>query len=143
MYDKPSASQLLDTVSWFLQEQILPLLKDSDPRRYYETLITINALKIARREAAWEMTHLREEWGRLNFIQQVNTPLPDNPNAVQTALAERNRRLCDDIAAGLYDYWPRQAALFEHLLMTTRAQLEVTDPDFLAQLAQEDSRSNT
>jgi len=140
MYDKPNASQLLDTVAWYLQEEILPLLKDADRRHYYETLIAIHVLKIARREAAWEMTHLREEWQRLNFVQQASTVLPDDPTAARTALAERNRQLCEDILAGVYDYWPRQSALFEHLLVTTRAQLEVTNPDFLTRLAQEDSR---
>ncbi len=139
MYDKPDASQLLDTVAWYLQEKILPLLKDSDRRRYYETLVAINVLKIARREAVWEMIHLREEWQRLNFVQQVSTPFPDDPITARAELAERNHRLCEDIIAGAYDYWPRQSALFEHLLVTTRAQLEVTNPDFLTRLAQEDA----
>ncbi|MBZ0278600.1 MAG: DUF6285 domain-containing protein [Anaerolineae bacterium] len=143
MYDKPNAAELIDAVCQHLQDAIIPLLKDTDRRLYYETLVAINALKITQREAALEMVHLREEWQRLNFIQRASTPFPDTLAAAQMALAERNRRLCEDIAAGVYDYWPRQAALFEHLMVTTHAQLEVTNPDFLKQLVLEGDKDGT
>lgn len=67
-------------------------------------------------------------------LQEVERPVPADLNV---ALAERNRDLCDAIRAGEYNSTLKQATLYEHLLASTRAQLEVSNPDYLEALAAE------
>ena len=85
--------------------------------------------------------HLRAEWNGLNFVQNVTMPAPGDAEGLRATLAERNRKLCQEIDAGRYDQMPQRAALFEHLLMTVQTQLEVANPRFLQALAAEDGRA--
>lgn len=138
MYDRPTLSELLDAVRAHLEENIVPLLKD-DRKLYYQTLVAVNALRIAGRELTMNALHLQDEWARLNFLQNSADSIPADNDEARAALAERSRRLCEDIAAGSYDQYPRKAALFEHLLATAVEQLQVANPRFLQILALEDS----
>jgi hypothetical protein len=138
MYDSPTLSQLLDAVRYHLESQVIPAV-ENDRKLYYQTLVAINVLHIVQRELLMSPDHLRAEWHRLNFVQNVTMPLPNTVNELRAALAERNRKLCQEIDAGRYDYMPQRAALFEHLLMTAQTQLEVANPRFLGALAAEDS----
>jgi hypothetical protein len=139
MYERPTTAELLDAVRQHLSESVLPLIHD-DRRLYYQTLIAINVLEIVEREAQFEVEHLRQEWERLNYVLQTTPPLPTSLLEARTALAERNRALCDAIAAGRYDAPTLRAALFEHLLATAWTQLEVANPKFLQALALEDQQ---
>jgi hypothetical protein len=136
MYDRPDLSQLLDAVKGYLQREVLPVVQ-SDRKQYYQALVAINVLGIVEREMQMSVDHLTAEWSRLNFVQNVSTPLPKEIVDAQAALAERNRKLCEEISAGRYDYAPQRSALFEHLLTTAHAQLEVANPKFLQTLAAE------
>src|SRR5262245_4376102 len=137
MNDKPSVNELLEAAYQHLETQVAPVLHD-DRKLYYQTLVAINVLKIIQRELQHGNEHLKEEWTRLNFVQNLTTPYPDDADEVLPALSERNRKLCEEIDAGRYDYMPARAALFEHLLVTTRKQLEVANPRYLEALAEED-----
>jgi hypothetical protein len=141
MYDKPTLSELLDAVYHHLENRLLPALSH-DPKLVYETRAALDVLKIAERELTMSLEHLRSEWARLNFLLDAAAPMPADPAEAAAALAERNRRLCDQIASGAYDSGAKRAALFEHLLMTAHAQLEVSSPDFLQTLAREDEDRN-
>jgi hypothetical protein len=136
MYDRPDIYQLLDAVRGYLQRVIVPMLQ-TDRKQYYQALVALNVLGIIEREMQMSVEHLNAEWARLNFAQNVSTPLPAEIGEARAALAERNRKLCEEIGAGRYDYSPQRSALFEHLLVTTRAQLEVSNPKFLQALAAE------
>lgn len=138
MYDRPTLTELLDAVRAHLEHQIVPLLKD-DRKRYYQTLVAINVLRIAERELTMSAEHALAEWQRLNFVQQEVTPIPADPEAAKAAITERNRRLCMQINAGEFDANPQQAMLFEHLLQTAVEQLQVANPRFLQALALEDA----
>jgi hypothetical protein len=139
MYDRPDIFQLLDAVQVYLQNEVIPTAQE-DRKRYYQALVAINVLEVVSREMQMSVDHLKAEWERLNFVQNVTTPLPADVNEARAALAERNRKFCEEISAGRYDYAPGRAALFEHLLTTTRAQLEVANPKFLQALAVEDAK---
>ncbi len=140
MYDQPVLIELLDAVRAHLETEIAPLLKDGEQRkRYYQTLVAVNVLRIAGRELTMSAEHLLAEWARLNYIQQLDTPLPADPPAARAELAERNRKLCMQINEGDFDRMPQKAALFEHLLATTIEQLQVANPRFLQALALEDA----
>jgi len=139
MYDRPDIFQLLDAVRVYLQNEVVPLTQENR-KQYYQTLVAISVLGVVAREMLMNVDHLRAEWERLNFVQNVTRPLPADPYEARAALAERNRKLCEEISAGRYDYTPGRSALFEHLLTTTRAQLEVANPKFLQSLAGEDAK---
>jgi hypothetical protein len=139
MYDRPTAAELLDAVRAYLQDQIVPVVR-ADRRLYYQTLVAIHVLGTINREMRAHVEHLHEEWKRLNYVQDVKTPMPPDEESLRAALAERNKRLCEDIAAGRYDSSARRAALFEHLVSTTREQLEAANPRFLQALALEDQQ---
>jgi hypothetical protein len=47
-YDRPDALELLEAVTEFLGEEILPVVED--PRLRFRTLVALNALGIANRE---------------------------------------------------------------------------------------------
>ena len=136
MYDRPTLIELLDAVRIHLEDQIVPLLKD-DRKRYYQTLVAVNVLRIAERELIMDGEHAQAEWQRLNFVQQTDTPLPADPEAAKAELDERNRLLAVQIAAGEFDHNPRLAILYEHLLQTAVEQLQVANPHFLQSLALE------
>lgn len=138
MYDKPALNELIEAVRSFLNTDIKPRV-ESERKLYYQVLVTANVLSIALRELELSHIHLKDEWVRLNFVQGVHRPMPADPLEARTALAERNKKLCEEIAAGRYDYHPQRAALYEHLVATASAQLEVANPDFLKALAAEDS----
>jgi uncharacterized protein DUF6285 len=136
MYDRPTIAELLEAVRTHLEKQVIPEIHD-DRKLYYQTLVAVNVLRIIEREMQTGTEQIREEWLRLNYVQGVDTLLPSASGKAPDALADRNRKLCEEIKAGRYDYLPQRAALFEHLLLTTRQQLEVSNPKFLESLAME------
>jgi hypothetical protein len=137
MDDSPSVDNLLEAARLFLERDLLPTLMGDAWLRDH-TAATIETLAIVQRELRLSAEQLQAEWTRLNFVQRVHTPMPTDLNEAKQALAARNRKVCDEIASGRYDYQPQRAALFEHLLVTTRAQIEVSNPDFLQELVLED-----
>jgi hypothetical protein len=139
MYDRPDIYQLLDAVKVYLHNEVVPAAR-ADRKAYYQALVAINVLGVVEREIRTNIDHLNAEWARLNFVQNVATPLPADVHEARAALAERNRELCMEINAGRYDTEPGRSALYEHLITTARAQLEVANPKFLQALAVEDGK---
>ena len=139
MYDQPSISQLVAAVRGYLEKEITSD-NQSNNQQAQQRHNAIRLLGMIEREIQFNADHLKGEWSRLNFVQKLTTPLPVDPNEAKSALLERNRKLCEEINAGRFDYAPARAALFEHLLVTTRAHLEVANPDFLRSLAAEDEK---
>lgn len=128
MYDRPSIEELLAAVQVHLEENIVPLIKE-DRKRYFQTLVAVNLLKITRRELAQNDAHLEAEWQRLNSLMSLNEPYPVNIVEARTKLELRNRQLCLDIQTGQYD--ERRDDLIRHLKATTIEQLQVANPKFL------------
>jgi len=139
MYDRPTVAELLDAVRKYLGEQIIPVVKN-DRKLNYQTHIAINVLRIIERQMSAGTGQVRDEWLRLNHVQGTTNPPPTDSAEALAALNERNRKLCQEISAGRYDYMPQRAALYEHLLASVRVQLEVANPDFLEVLAKEDAK---
>ena len=142
MLDQPNISQLLQAVRGYLQNEVVPA-NQVDGKQPEAALLAIRILSMVEREIQMDADHLKAEWARLNFVQNTTPTIPADSNEAKAALTERNRKLCEEITAGRYDYAPARAALFEHLLMTTRAQLEVANPDFLQALAAEDEKQSS
>lgn len=135
MYDRPTLSELLDAVRMHLETAVVPAVRE-DRKLYFQTLVTINVLKIAERELSMGSDHLRAEWGRLNTLDGGGYHPPSSDVEMRVELAERNRALCAAIRAGQYDDMTR--TLFSHLKMTSIEQLQVANPKFLSTLMKED-----
>lgn len=140
MTNHPTINQLLLAVRSHLEKQVVPAL-DTDDKLHDQTVIALDMLRMIERELQFGSEYLREEWTRLDFVQGVTMPIPDSSEKIKPALAERQRKLCEEINNGRYDFQPQQAALYEHLLLTTRRQLEVSNPHFLKTLALEEQTS--
>lgn len=138
MYDRPDLSELLDAVRMHLEHQIIPAVKP-DPRLYFHTLVAVNLLKIAERELQYRDAHLHAAWQRLNTLEDTDKAMPADAQDAIDALALRSDQLCTAIRAGEYDAEAKRAALFEHLLQSTREQLEVASPRHLQIIQQEDA----
>ncbi len=109
MYDQPTVAQLVEAVRLFLTAEIKPRL-EAERKLYYQALVAANVLSIVERELQLSEIHLRDEWTRLNFVQGVHRPMPAESTEARAVLTERNRKLCEEIAAGRYDYDPQRAA---------------------------------
>lgn len=140
MYDSPNVAELLGALRDYLDEQVIPAVKH-DRKLNYQTHVALNVLRIIERELEAGKGHIQAEWLRLDHVQNSSKPFPENDLVkAEYELKERNRKLCEEISAGRYDYMPQRAALYEHLLTTTRIQLEIANPEFLADLAAEDQK---
>ena len=137
MYDRPTLEELLAAVQLYIQERVQPAVQ-ADARLAEETRIAGEAIAIALRQLEAGTEPLQAAWQRLDFVLGRPVPFPADPTQAEDGLRERERKLCEWINAGLYDLPARRAALFEHLLLSVRAQLEVANPALLLELAQED-----
>ena len=137
MYDRPSASELLDAACQHLEQHVIPALK-ADRKLYFETLVAVNVLKIVGRELQEGLGFLIDEWARLNLLEGVAMPLPEDPELYSNAVADRNKALCAAIREGAFNMPERRAVLLDHLMVSLREQLAVANPRFLQVLAEED-----
>ena len=149
MYDRPNLQELIDAARQHMEQAVIPAVQ-SDPKLYFQTLVAINVLKIAARELELGSSHAQAEWHGLDAldlpegvssehpIPQPHGPMPQEPHALQDRLSERNQQLCQAIRRGEYDTEGRWGKLFAHVKVTTIAQLEVSNPRFLKNLAAED-----
>jgi hypothetical protein len=137
MYDRPDLAELIEAAREHIETALLPLAKAQNRRVYFQTLVAVNVLRIAGREAEAGAAPTRDAWHRLNALLG-SEPMPTDRDAWPAALRQRNERLCGMIRAGRFDGDP---ALYEHLVATTLDQLAIANPRFLADLAQEDALS--
>jgi hypothetical protein len=135
MPDRPTLSELIAAARGHLEAHVIPTLKASgDQRLYFQTLVAANVLAIAEREIAHSRAHLLQDWALHDQLDSAAHPLPDDPQAVQAALAERDARLAAAIRAGAYDDDPR---LLDLLIARTTRALEIANPRLLLTLIAE------
>lgn len=139
MYDRPTATELLEAARHHLETQVIPVTRAANFKLYFQTLVAINVMKIVERETRLRGAHQRAEWSRLDMLLG-GAARPQDDDTLRGQLAERNAQLCEAIRAGEYD---DSAALFQHLKASATEQLEVANPKFLKMLAAEDSAKAT
>lgn len=137
MYDRPTALELLEAACQHLEQHVIPALK-GDRKLYFQTLVAVNVLKIVGRDLQEGLGFLIDEWARLNLLEGVAMPLPEDPELYAEAIKDRNKALCAAIRLGEFTTPERRASLLDHLMVSLREQLAVANPRFLQSLAEED-----
>lgn len=124
MQDHPRASELLDAVREFLEQEILPTL--TDQRIRFRTLVAVNALRILLREQELEDRNLQVEAAALSELLGLEGPLPSDAASLRTLILDLNARLASLIRRG-----EPPAGTTEHLRRVGAAKLEVASPEYL------------
>jgi len=136
MYDRPTATELLDAARMHLENAVIPVVRENR-KLYFQTLVAINVMKIVERELDLGYDHAQAEWERLNALEAVDTPLPGSLSQIKAGLDDRNNTLADQIRAGDFAGSDKRGPLFDHLLTTSIEQLTVANPRFLGKMQQE------
>ena len=112
----PSASELLESVSHFLRDALLPSLSGAQA---FNLRISINAVDLVRRELAMQDAADEREQARLSSL------LGGGPS-----LEAMQQTLCEKIASGAMT--PDQPALRQHLRATAIDRLAIDQPSYSA-----------
>lgn len=129
MQDRPTADELTDAVSQFLQTELAPAL--SDPRLRFRVLIAANLMAIVTRELRAGDAPLREEWGNLAALLGHEGSPPADSAALRAAIDALSRELCARIRAGDADNGPFAAATLAYAEAALVARLQIANPRFL------------
>lgn len=126
--DRPDGAELLDAARRHLLDELLPLLPED---RRLDVLMIANAMAIAGREMRSGDPALREALARLAALYDEAVPpaLPDEE--ARATVSRLNRRLAEDIRAGVFDGGAKHAAVLAHLHATTRTRVAITNPKVL------------
>jgi Domain of unknown function (DUF6285) len=127
MQDRPTALELLELIEKFLEEEVVPA---TEGRTKFQTRVSINALRIIRRELEQEEANLRREWAGLDRLIGVEDE-PVSMAALKEGLLNRNARLCQQIRDGGADDGEWAAAVFTHVRQTVRDKAAIADPRLL------------
>lgn len=133
MHDRPTAVELLEATRQYLENQVIPALRD--PRLRFQTLVAANVISIVERELTLETRQLRDKWQRLVDLAGYAVANPPSQNEdYRKEIQAMSEALCQRIRAGAYDQEPSSAALFDHLLQSAEEKLMVANPRFLARV---------
>ncbi len=130
MNDRPTAAELIDAVRRYLEAELLPTLTDA--RQRFQSLVAANVLAIAGRELAGEEAQLREEWGLLAGLLDVDGLRPEGLTESRQAVRQANARLCERIRAGDFDAPSSFRAVAAAVRQLVVRKLEVANPRYLA-----------
>lgn len=125
MQDRPDVTQLLEAVAVFLREQVAP---STEGQLSFHARVAANTLDIVRREMQLAPLADANELQRLRALMGAAAP---------SDLAQANRLLCEQIAAGRID--AQTPGLLGHLLQTAHDKLAVDQPGYAAAGKKEES----
>jgi hypothetical protein len=121
--NRPTSAELLDAVQKFLKAEILPALSGSSK---YQVQVALTALGIVGREIASADQLDAAEAARLENLLHAGG-----------SRAELNRLLCARIRERRATY--RDAALIEHLRLTTMGKMSIDNPKYATYLQARES----
>jgi hypothetical protein len=116
MQDEPTPSELIDAVTAFLRNEIMPTLSD---HHAFKLRVATNALDLVTRQLALEPSSDAAETARLSQLL-----------GEQGTLVDLNRALVDRIARGEADL--QTPGVADHLWRTTLAKLAIDQPNYAA-----------
>lgn len=136
MNDRPTLVEILDAVRHHLETNIIPAVK-GDSRVYFQTLVAVNLLKIAGRDAEMGYTQQLEAWTAIEGHDANDTIQPDD---LARRLEGFHAALCDAIRRGERDTdIHAQSALYQQMRALTERALQINNPKFLDTLAAGDA----
>ena len=127
MQDRPTMEELLQAVTRFLDEEVVPHL---DGSRQFYCRVAANALRTVMRELDHEEAQLAAEWERLNVLLP-QAPQPSSRAALKQALRQRTEALCERIRRGDADAGLYRAQVLAHVRASVKEKLQVSNPDWL------------
>lgn len=127
MQDRPTTNELLQAVTHFLDEEVIPNLTGS--RQFYSR-VAANVLRTVMRELETEEEQLTNEWTRLNELLP-GKERPTTRQALKKALRERTEELCQRIQQGEADTGPYRAQVLAHVRESVREKLLVSNPGWI------------
>lgn len=135
MQDRPTADELTEAVSQFLQAELAPSL--ADPRLRFRALIAANLMAIVTRELRAGDAPLRAEWRSLAGLLGRGGEAPGDHADLRAAIDAMGRELCARIRAGEADAGPWAEAAHAYAESAVIARLQIANPRFLERLAAE------
>jgi len=127
MHDRPTMNELLQAVTHFLDEEVVPHLTGS--RQFYGR-VAANVLRTVIRELEHEDKHLTAEWERLNGLLSKEER-PAARGELQRAIRRRTEELCQRIRQGEADAGPYRAQVLAHARESVREKLLVSNPGWI------------
>jgi len=121
--DRPTAPELLDAVTEFLEAELQPAL---DGRLAFHTRVAVNALRIARREL--ELGPALDAERRAGLPRLLDAPV--DAEALRDLEVELARR----VRSGALD--DRRPELIDYLRATLRIQLDIAHPGYARETEQ-------
>ncbi|MGE0828736.1 MAG: DUF6285 domain-containing protein [Hyphomonadaceae bacterium] len=116
MQDSPTPIEILDIVTAFLRDELVPVLP---PREAFDARVAANALELVRRQISEGPAREAAEQARLEALLGKQGPL----EALNSELAKK-------IADGAVD--TRAPEVFRHLWQTTLDKLAIDQPRYAA-----------
>jgi uncharacterized protein YmfQ (DUF2313 family) len=127
MQDRPTINELLESVTKFLNEEVVPHLTGS--RQFYGR-VAANVLRAVIRELDTEEAQLTAEWERLNGLLP-HAAQPTTHAALTQALRQRTEALCQRIRNGDADVGPYREQVLAHIRESVREKLLVNNPGWI------------
>jgi len=128
MQDRLGATELLEAVRAFLEEEVVPAV---DGPRQFHARVAANVLAIVGRELAGEEASLLAEWRRLaGLLGRASEPLP-RLEALRAAVRDGTAALAERIRRGDADAGPFRDAARAHVRATVEDKLRVANPRFV------------
>ena len=127
MQDRPTMHELLETVTHFLDDEVVPSLTGS--RQFYSR-VAANVLRTVLRELDAEEEQLTAEWERLNGLLPQE-PQPTTRVELKRAIRRRTEKLCQRIRNGDADAGLYREQVFAHVRESVREKLLVSNPGWI------------
>lgn len=127
MQDRPDATELLNAVRAFLEEQVVPALEGT---RQFHARVAANVLAIVGREIALGEGALRTECQRLGTLLGESAAVPEGGASLAAAVRRRNEVLAERLRAGDADSGSWRADVLAHLRATSAERLAIANPKY-------------
>lgn len=133
MQNQPDLGELLVAIGRFLDQDVRPLLKEHHSGLAFRALIASNLCQLAAAELSLEEAQDELELEGLSALYPDAESARDRGRAKRSqrreALAALNRRLAEELRAGLADE-RRRELVSRHLMDTLRSRLMTVNPRF-------------
>jgi hypothetical protein len=128
MQDRPTAAELLEIAAEFLEREVMPELHG---RKQFHTRVTVNVLRILKREAELEDGHLRAEHARLaGLLGREEESAAAEAETLRAQVREMNLDLAARIRTGGFD--DRFDDVLAALKQTVGEKISVSNPNWVA-----------